>query len=181
MAIKARGRATLRVVGSAIILIGLVISIFLNYLFIKNIIFNLITIAILLPWLLMSILLKFELNFFKNNLKNGILVLIIYSILMFTMLIIWSWSNIVIILIVNFLNFLLLICWHFSLSIFKKKKIIFLISGLGYTIGIIWISVIMLSEIHLILTINMIIIFSGLILILGIEYNLQKLGYLNYN
>lgn len=180
MSIKAKGRAFLRIIGSLMILVGLFLSIFLNLTFVNNIIGNLITIVIIIPWLLFSIVLKVELNFFINNTNKVAIFLIIYSVFLVFIPIFISWSIFAIIIIITSLNLLLLFCWHFSLSIYKLKKYIFLVSGLGYIIGTIWMNLQIISAISPIIVFSLIFIILGLILILGIEYHLRKIGYLNY-
>ncbi len=180
MSIKAKGRTTLRIIGSLMILLGLILSIFLNIFLVNNIIGNLIILIIIIPWLMFSTALKIELNFFINNTKKVAIALVIYSISIMFIPIILSWSIFAIVIIITFLNLLLLLCWHFSLSIYKIKKLVFLVSGLGYIIGIFWMNLMIISAVIVVIVFNLIIIFLSLILILGIEYNLRKIGYLNY-
>ncbi len=180
MSIKAKGRATVRVIASLMILFGLILSIFLNIILVNDIIRNLIIIVIIIPWFLFSIMLKLELNFFVNNTKKVAIYLTIYSVSVGFISIILSWSILVIVIIITFLNLLLLLCWHFSLSIYKLKKLIFLVSGLGYIIGTFCMNLLIVSTIDDIIVFNIFLIFLGLILILAIEYHLRKIGYLNY-
>lgn len=180
MSIKAKGRASLRVFASLVILVGLILSIFLNIMLVNDIIGNLIFIMIIIPWFLFSIVLKIELNFFINNIKKVAIGLTIYSVSVEFISLILSWSIFATVIIITSLNLLLLLCWHFSLSIYKLKKQIFLVSGLGYIIGTFWMNLLIISTINDVIVFNMIFILLGLILILGIEYNLRKIGYLNY-
>jgi hypothetical protein len=180
MSVKAKGRATLRIIGSLIILVGLFLTISFNIVLVNNIIGNLIIIVILIPWMLFSIMLKLELNFFINNTKKVAIGLTTYSVSVVFISIILSCSIFAIIIIITSLNLLLLLCWHFSLSIYKLKKLIFLVSGLGYIIGTFCMNLQIISTINHSIVFNLIFIFIGLILILGIEYHLRKIGYLNY-
>jgi hypothetical protein len=90
MGIKAKGRSYFRVVGAVLIFIGMCLAILLNFIFIPNIIGALLTILILIPWIFIFILFKLEIEYLNSNKKKLVFLLIIYSALIFVVVILWN-------------------------------------------------------------------------------------------
>jgi len=177
MGLKAKISTILRITGSILILIGLCLSLFFKTLFINDIIEAVLWIFIILPWILSFILLKLSIDFVRNNFKAVLFLLIILSSMIFFIVTIMNLSNAIIFGLNLCLVLLLLNTWYFSLSIFKKRKILFLLSGIIYILG----TIILDMQIKFLGDILTIIIVSlGMIMILIIEYNMRKKGYLNY-
>ena len=180
MGIKARGRSYIRIVGAVLIFIGMCLAILLNFIFIPNIIGALLTILILIPWIFIFILFKLEIEYLNSNKKKLVFFLIIYSAIIFVVVILW---NILIAILLAFntsLNLFLLVSWYFSLSIYKQKKIIFLLSGLLYIVGNFYLSLQNQILGKPIIIIVIVIVSLGILMIITAEYSLRKKGYLNY-
>ena len=180
MVIKAKARTVLRLIGAILILFGLISAIVFNIGFFYNFIAYIIIFSILLPWLLFSTFLKLEYNFFIENHRNVFLLLIIYSIVLLILPIIWDVYQEFFIIVETLTSFLLIACWHFSLSIIRKEKLIFVFSGILYLIFKV-ISIWQISFLqHPIIIMGFIIILFGFVLILIIEFTLRKSGFLKY-
>ncbi|TFG03221.1 MAG: hypothetical protein EU542_03055 [Promethearchaeota archaeon] len=180
MGIKAKGRSYFRILGAVLIFIGMFLAILLNFIFIPNIIGALLAILILIPWILIFILFKLEFELINSNKKKLIFLLMLYTALILVLAILW---NSVIAMLLTFntsLNLFLLVSWYFSLSIYKQKKIIFLLNGLVYIAGSFYLTLQnqMLGNPIIILVI--VIVSSGMLMIITAEYSLRKKGYLNY-
>jgi hypothetical protein len=180
MAIKAKGRTIFRIIGSIFILIGLCFSYILSYFFFKDFFSYLIVVLISLPWILFSSFLKLELNRFTNNAKIILIILMIYSIGMLLLIVIWNLLSSVSIILNTLSILFLLICWHYSLSLYKKEKILFIFGGIFFITSIFLICSIHNLQRNLIFIADIIFVGSGIIMILLIETSLRKKGYLNY-
>ncbi|TFG21908.1 MAG: hypothetical protein EU532_14795 [Promethearchaeota archaeon] len=177
MGIKAKKSAILRFTGSILILIGLMISLIFRILFLDNTIGSIIWILLNLPWIMVSFLLKLSIDFVSNNSKKILLFLIIYSSLILLVLIMWN-VLIAATVVFNFiLSLLSLTSWYFCLSLYKKRKIVFLLSGIFYVSGSIFLN---LKNDFLGTILSICIVGLGIVLILIIEFNLRKKGYMNY-
>lgn len=177
MSIKAKKSTIIRIIGTILIFIGLCSSTLFNIQVIKNFIGNFIWISLIFPWIISFILLKLSNDFISKHIKIILYLLVIYSILIIFIVIIWN-LLIATLIIFNFcLSLLLLNCWSLSLSIYKKKKIIFLINGISYISGAI---IFNLQLIFLTTLISIITVGLGVAIILITEYNMYKKGYLNY-
>ncbi|MHA1149020.1 MAG: hypothetical protein ACTSR8_12350 [Promethearchaeota archaeon] len=174
MSIEAKVEGILRLVGSALILISLFPTVFIDILVLNCPIVIYILISTISPWMLLFILAKLE----KDIIIEYFLFYVIF-LLAFTIGLIIIGLNacidpnyVINFILVSISYILLLFCWYYSLSIYKKEKFIFLIAGLAYLIiripFIIW----ELIEI---------IIFSvGFCLILIAERSMKKKGMLKY-
>ncbi|MFX0011751.1 MAG: hypothetical protein ACFE9R_15665, partial [Candidatus Hermodarchaeota archaeon] len=134
MVIKAKGRTVLRLIGTILILFGAISAIVFNIGFFYNFITYIVIFSILLPWLLFSTFLKLEYIFFIENHRKVILLLVIYSIVLLIISIIWDINHGLLIIVETFTSLLIITCWHFSLSIIRKEKIIFALSGILYLV-----------------------------------------------
>jgi len=177
MIIKARKSAVIRIIGAILIFIGLFLSIIFKIRIIESFIGSFLWIIIILPWIISYFLLKLSNDFIINNFKRISYLLIIYSISFYVIAAIWNFLIATIILVSLCLDLLLLNSWNLSLTIYKKKKIIFFISGLSYIAGttMVNIQVAFLEYLICIITVS-----GGIATILITEYHMHKKGYLNY-
>ena len=180
MGIKAKGRIWFRIIGAILLFLGICLAILLDFIFISNIIGVFIAILIVVPWIIIFIVFKLEIEYFNRNRKIFISILLLNSVTMFLLSILWNISNAIIIDIHAFLTLILSISWYFSLSIYKKKKIVFVLSGILFLFGFIFLSLKLyfLSDIFVILVVTFVCL--GMILILLIEYDMRKKKYLKY-
>ena len=177
MSLKAKRKTLIRIIGSIFILVGLILSI------IYNLLLNLIPILVMLiifPWIFFSTFLKLEFSLFVSNKNRIIIILIIYTIGIDLITVMWNSLNFLNLFCISSLILALLVCWHFSLSIYRKEKIYFIVGGLIYII--ITISFRMRIEFlyYIELIIEIIVVSFGIMMILVIEYLLYRKGYLNY-
>ncbi|MFO8020496.1 MAG: hypothetical protein R6U96_17875 [Promethearchaeia archaeon] len=179
MSIKAKTEGTLRVVGMVLIFIGL-IGEFATKLFLKdNIFIPIIFLCFSSPWLLVSFALKLEKSFFYENMPILVIAAIILSLLCAISAITFITKTGPYSLILQFLAIsLLLSSWHFSLTIKKKYKILFLCTGLGYIV--LKIIQIGLTGLDFSILSLILVVILGTILIIGAELSMIKKGYLNY-
>ncbi len=180
MVIKAKGRTFLRLLGATFILIGLIISILFSFTLLDNSFVSLMVILIIFPWFLFSIFLKLEIDFFTTNIKRILILTMIYSLILIFLTFLQEFSSGILLSFYSFTLLLLLVCWHFSLSIYKKEKVIFVISGSVYMINILSFS----SQLFLlnppIFILNIVIVCFGILSIIIIEISLRKKGFLTY-
>ncbi len=155
----------------------------LGFLTLNNLFLSMSLILITIPPLVLSILLKLEQDFFVNNAKRFLFLLLIENIVVNTIII--AFYNISVALttaITSSSIILLIICWHYSLSIYKRNKIIFFICGVSYFIlqflillGNISISHLFIFNLTLFISVSL-----GLLLIISAELIMKKKGWLNY-
>jgi len=180
MGIKAKGRTVLRLIGTILILFGAISTVVFNIGFFYNFITYIIIFSILLPWLLFSTFLKLEYTFFIENHRKVILLLIIYSIMLIILSIISDINHGVLVILEVLTSLLVISCWHFSLSIIRKEKIIFALSGILYLVcKVIFIWQVSFLQ-HPIIITEVILIFFGFMVILLVEFTLRKSGFLKY-
>lgn len=183
MSIQGKKEGICRLTGTTLIFISLALSIIFNYFILNNLILYLFLILINVPPLILSILLKLELDFItKNSLKflfftiSTIVISLIIVTIFFN-----SFLMIKFVLIVSS-NLLLISCWHFSLSIYKKKKIIFIFSGTGYCIliFILWLANFVSYSFLVLILFPLLLVLIGIMLIMIAEIIMKKKGLLNY-
>lgn len=180
MSIKAKRRTLIRLIGAIIILIGFITALLFIYVFLDDFIAYYSIISMFAPWFLFSTFLKLELDYFNNHLKIISIILLIFSIAMLIFTILWNLSDAINIIFISLALSALLICWHFSLSLYKKRKICFLLSGLFY-IGVIALFNLQIgAPIAFIYALNIAIVAIGILMILIVELNLRKNGYMKY-
>ena len=186
MSIQGKKESICRLTGTTLILISLVLSIILNYFILNNSILYLILIIINVHFLNLSFLLKLKLDIItKNSFKFlfTISTIVLSLIIITTILIHYSNSFLMIrlVLIVSS-NLLLISCWHFSLSIYKKKKIIFIFSGTSYCIiiFILWLANFVSYSSLVVILFPLMLVIIGIILIIVAELIMKKKGLLNY-
>lgn len=182
MSIQGKKEGICRLTGTTLIFVSLALSIIFNFFILNNLNLYLILILINVPPLILSILLKLELDVIT---KNSLKFLFTISTIVISLIIITIFFNsflmIKFVLIVSS-NLLLTICWHFSLSIYKKKKLIFIFSGTGYCIlsFIIWLANFVLHSILVLILFPLVLVLIGIMLIIVAELSMKKKGLLNY-
>ncbi len=183
MSIKGKKEGIYRILGSILLLISLLLSMVLGFLTLTHPFLSITLILNTIPPFVLSILLKLEQDFFVNYAKKFLYLLLIEIIVVNS--IIFAFYNTFLVLssvITSSSIILLIICWHFSLSIYKKKKIVFFICGISYILINIPILLDRISVSHLFM-INLTLIISvslGLFLIISAELLMKKKGWLNY-
>ena len=177
MSLKAKRKTLLRIIGSIFILVGLILSI------IYNLILNMDPIQVIIlitPWIFLSTSLKLEFSLAMNNKTMIILLFSIYTVGIYVLTIFWNPLNFINLFCIVDLTLALLVCWHFSLSIYRKQKIYFIMGGVIYIIITFFYRIHLGFLYCLELIIELILVSFGIILILFIEYILYRKGYLNY-
>jgi len=168
MSIKGKKEGICRIVGSLLILIGLILSLILDYFILNNPLLYLFVILIVVPPLILSILLKLE------RIESIVLSALIFAFFDIFLIIIFF---------INVSSLLMLISsWHFSLSIYRKNKLIFHIGGFGYFILNIffWLEIFNLDTTFIFNLIPLVITLLGFLLIIVAELKMKKKGLLNY-
>jgi len=182
MSIQGKKESICRLTGTTLILIGFVLSIPFNYFILNNSLLYLLFILIGIPPFILSIFLKFEQDFIvKNSLKILFIIITINISLIIIAVFFNSFLMIIFALIVSS-NLLLVSCWHFSLSIYKKRKLIFIFSGLGYCIInlFLWFTNFILNNLLIVILLPLILALVGILLIIVAEFSMKKKGLLNY-
>ena len=179
MIIHGKKGGIFRLLGSFLILLSLILAILFNMLAI-NLLFYLLLITIVAPLFLLSILLKLEQDIFVKNSRKILLLLTAVAVVINT-IVFFSYNTLLIIkfVLIECSDLLLICCWHFSLSLYKGRKMIFVISGLISIVlnGLLWLS---LGEILVILVFLMPSLLLGMFLIISAELIMKKKGLLNY-
>jgi len=183
MSVQGKKEGICRIVGSILILIGLILSIILDYFILNHPLLYLFIILIVVPPFVFSILLKLEQDFIVNNSSKLLLLLVLESIVLTTFVIIFVDTFLIIKFVMAVSSSLLLICsWHFSLSLYKKNKLIFVIGGLGHLILniFLWLETFNLDNLFIFNLFPLGFTLLGLLLIIVAELKKKKKGLLNY-
>ncbi len=182
MSIQGKKEGICRLIGTTLIFIGLVLSIPFNYFILNNSLLYLLFILICIPPFILSVFLKIEQDFIvKNSLKILFIIVTINISLIITAVFFSSFLMIVFALVVSS-NLLLVSCWHFSLSLYKKNKLIFIFSGLGYCIIylFLWFASFILNNLLVDILLPLFLALIGILLIVVAELSMKKKGLLNY-
>lgn len=172
MAVKGKVEGIIRLIGSFLILICIFLNFIIDFTNLNQIYWNLGYIT-LVGILFVSFILKGEIAVFsKRSNLIYIIILFIVSIILITTSFSFSF------LIIFSSRFSLIICWHFSLSIYKNKKIVYLISGFVYFLLEIF-SLFLITK-DIITIIQIYLVFIGFISIGITELIMKKKGFLNY-
>ena len=179
--IQGKKESLLRVLGMILILLGLFISVLFDY-FIVGIMIYLLIILIFIPWFILIVLLKLEKEFFVDNMSKFFVILICYTVVLFTMGFIINNVESTIFLISGISIILIIFCWHYALSIYKKEKLIFLLSGIISSIlTLIFKISILIVYIGLLFALtSILLILLGIIAVIFAELRMKKKGLLNY-
>jgi len=183
--VEAKKEGIIRLIGNVLLLISFTISPFFFYEFLRAAIdLYIFFICILIGWFLFLVLIKLEIKLVRDNSKKLSFMVIAYTIIIIILglfspkeiTIIMNW----ILIIVNCI--FLLMCWHFSLSIYKRKKFIFLTCFL--IVQVCYFIILLLGGTiykHLILLlILMLLTITGTLSIIFAEMSMKKKELLNY-
>ncbi len=191
MSIQGKKEGTRRLKGSFTLLLVIIISISFDYFILNNPLLYLIFIIICIPLFILSIFLKLEQDFIvKHSLKILLILLTIIITLIITSVFFNSSLMIVFVLVVSS-NLLLISCWHFSLSLYKKHRLIFIFSGFGYCIIklFLWFAYFILKifaysmlfyQLLAVILVPLFLALVGILLIVVAELSMKKKGFLNY-
>lgn len=177
MSLQAKKEGFLRLIGTILIIGGVALSIILDFYVLNKAptyIFEILTIVL---WLFIMVSFKLEIEDIVDNMEKIMMPLLIYSIVVITFGASLSNNSInsIVFIFSTLSSVLSLICWHFSLSIYKKEKKAFLITGIGYII------ISLIIRLVIILTLVPFFIFvAGFVLIIYAENSMKKKGLLNY-
>jgi len=183
MGIKGKKEGVYRLLGSILLLISLVLSMLSGFLTLTHPFLSITLILNTIPPFVLSIFLKLEQDFFVNNAKRFLYLLLIEIIVVNSITFAFYNTFLALSTVITSSSIILLtICWHFSLSIYKKRKIIFFICGISYILINILILLDNISVSHLFIM-KLVLIISvslGLFLIILAELIMKKKGWLNY-
>ena len=191
MIIQGKKEGFRRLKGSIILFFVIFVSISFDYFILNNPILYLLFILICIPPFLLSIFLKLEQDFIvKHSSKILDSIAIIIISLIITAVFFVPSLMILFVLVVSS-NLLLIICWHFSLSLYKKHRLIFIYSGSGYCIInlFLWFAHFFLNiisysmlfyQILVIILLQLFLALIGILLIVVAELSMKKKGLLNY-
>ena len=191
MSIQGKKEGTRRLKGSFLLLLTIIISISFDFFILNNSLLYLLFILICIPPFILSIFLKLEQDFIVKHSPKilAIIAIIIISLVIIANIFIPSLMFLFALVVSS--NLLLISCWHFSLSLYKKHRLIFIFSGLGYCIIklFLWFAYFILNIFtysllfhYLIVNILLPLILAliGILLIIVAELSMKKKGLLNY-
>ncbi|MFX0187902.1 MAG: hypothetical protein ACFE8A_09210 [Candidatus Hodarchaeota archaeon] len=183
--IQAKKESLMRLLGMILILFGLLITLIFDYVFVMtNLLLYLIILLIIIPWFLLIILLKLEKNFIVDHAIIFFSILCVYTIIIIleTFPLSPNDSTTLLIIMLVISDIMLLICWHFSLSIYKKEKLLFVLCGIGYLVitPFFRIGSLMINLPWLLNHVPITLVLFGIILIIFAEFKMKKKGLLNY-
>lgn len=190
--IQAKKEGLLRVFGMVIILFGLLFSIILD-IFIFDLTLYVYILLIFVPWFTYIIIIKLEIDFFVEKMMIFMIILTIYSVIILVIGIpLCANESISLIFITTAVsNILIILCWEFALSIYKKKKLIFLIGGFGYCLlTVIFRTLPLMEKLNEIINLEILalaislvplgLVFLGMCSIIFAELKMKKKGLLNW-
>jgi len=127
------------------------------------------------------VLLKLEKEFFVDNMPKLFVILICYTVVLIIMGFIINAAESTVLLISGISIILIIFCWHYALSIYKKEKLIFLLSGvIASILALVFKISILILYIGLFALASMLLIILGIIAVIFAELSMKKKGLLNY-
>jgi len=184
MGILAKREMFLRFIGASIFLLGLIISIILDIYLIETFISFIALVLIIILLFSFILCLKFELRFIRENYTISSLSIVIFLIILMTIGFIYSFlkSRNLVFLFISSSNILIIISWHYSLALYKKKKLISIVGYILYSTITLFLRLRRhYSQIGLILSfLPLILITCGMLVILITEIRMKRKGLLNY-
>jgi len=183
MSVKGKSYFSIRILGMILLFLVFLAQFMSDLILIDGLWEKIILFMNIIPWLFIYLALKLEFSFIPSYKLFLFLILIIYSLFMNLMLFIGllSLSKLKYIIFSSLVEIFLLTSWNFSLTIYKKKKLIFIISSFISSIFIVIGVIFYLSIPNWIFNIiNLFLYIIGIVLIVFSEYKLKKKGFLNY-
>jgi len=192
--INAKIETLIRYLGMIFLFIAIPFTIISDYTLMNNSFIFLLYIMSFFLWFLFFLLSKFAIDLIINNeiLLQKLLIIFtcIMGIVSILLIILLMEVGLVILYLIRTISIIMLICcWNFSLSIFKRKKYIFIISGVIYLLLTLIIDIFFLNInefLDIFVFENFFGIFSILLTLIGIifiilgELRMKKKGLLNY-
>ena len=183
MGIIAKHEMIIRFTGAIIFLLGVIFTIIIDLFLLENNFSNITLLLIVVILFLFSFSVKLDLPFTRRHILLNLIFVSSFCLLLLMLGSIFIQSHILVIfLLISVSNIIAIISWHFSLSLYKKKKIIFAVSFLIYVL----ISLLLrigLSPIYSKLLVGILPLFLmiiGVMCILVIERLMMKKGILKY-
>jgi len=184
MGILAKREMFFRFIGAIIFLLGFIISIILDIYLIKTLLSSIALVLIILFLFSFILCLKFELRFIRENYTISSISIVICLIILMTIGFIDSFlkSRDLVFLFISSSNILIIISWHYSLALYKKKKLISIMGYILYSTITTFLRVRKYySQFGLILSfIPLTLITCGVLIILITEIRMKRKGLLNY-
>lgn len=178
MGILAKREFILRFFGAFIILLGIIISIIFDFFILNDFLvfaYSFLTVLILFSFI---VCLKFELKFIRDNYTISSISICLCLIILLTIGFIYSFitSRGIVYLFITSSNILIVISWHYSLTLYKKKKLISIVGYILYS----YITVFLRLRKLILSFLPLILITCGVLVILITEIRMKKKGLLNY-
>ena len=184
MSILAKKESLLRVFGSVLILFAVLSTLIIDVLSLNVKFHNLFLMAAIFPMIIIAICFKLEWSLIINNSSKFVILLAVYLsfIIIVNAFLTINLEHFMRFTIILLTNVFLALSWHFSFSIYKKEKIIFIISGVINILFSIFFKLnsliaqfgIFFSVFPIFLTVG------GMCLIIIIELKMKSKGLLNY-
>jgi len=178
MGMKGKWEMSFRLLGNVLFLIGIIITVIFDFYILQNSLVYFL--LVLLVGLHFSLILglKFEMKILGNNKLIILTILTIFNVIILLLGSILSQelSKSLILFFLTISNTLGMICWDFSLSIFKKKKRVFLVGSLIYisTFLIFRFPVLMKNYFYMVSLLPIIFVIIGIVTITLAEIKLIK-------
>jgi len=184
MSILAKKETIIRLVGMVILFLSIIFSLIYDFFILDTVLLKFYILLIEIPWLILIILLKLEKDFFVENALKLAAIIGIFSTIMIILGTCFNLDEIssILFVILSIESILISLCWHFTLSIYKKEKLFFLLSGL-ISIILLLITVFLsinISPFWVFVIFPLIFIIIGLSLVLLVENKMKKENLLNY-
>ena len=183
MSIQAKKEGLLRYLGMAIVFLGLIASIVFDVMFLTQLILLIPFIILIGVWFLFIALIKLEINIIVDNfIKIFILLGIITIIVILIGALLGSIMMSILFIYLSISTIILIIGWNFSLSIYKKEKLYFILGIIIYLVlSFISRFTVISTTIGIVFaTCAAVLSVLGSILITIAEYMMKKKGLLNY-
>ncbi len=178
MSILAKKQGAMRLIGYGLLFLGAVFTLVFDLVLLNSCQLPFVTLSILIPWIFFIFCEKLQKELLMDNYLYWFLFLVIYTFGLFLMGIITCTSQFTLLpfIFLTTSNIMAWICWHISISIYKIRKLIFIISGIYYCV---------ISLIFRIIPLNisilpLILIAGGMVIIIVAELIMKKKGLLNY-
>lgn len=126
--IRGKKLNTVRYFGSFLLLLAFILNLIYDLLLVNKVLSLIFMFFLIIPWIGVVIMLKSEVDKIKNNKNMTISLLIGFSFFLSIVFYLFLTNNeFIFTLLLVIPDILLIFAWHFSISIYKKEKIIFII------------------------------------------------------